>query len=68
MAEHDLYDDDFWRGHNGIMERRQNYFASMTRLDAMSRELTEQAHQEYLDRERRKSTLLPEDEKPSTEF
>jgi hypothetical protein len=57
MADFDIYDDDYWRGSNGTMLRRQGYFEAMDRLDALSRELTEQAHNEYLERERRKAEL-----------
>ena len=55
MADFDLYDDVYWRGSNGIMDAREGFFEAMNRLDALSRELTDQAHNEYL--ERRKAEL-----------
>lgn len=45
--ELDIYDDDYWRGFDGIMERRQPYFASMRYLAELSRQLSRQADEEY---------------------
>ena len=47
----DIFDDDYWRGFAGIMERRKGYFDAMHRLDELSRKLTRQADEEYEQRQ-----------------
>jgi hypothetical protein len=54
----DIYDDDYWRGFAGIMERRQLGFAAMDRLDDLSRQLKQQVDDEH---HRRKALESPED-------
>jgi hypothetical protein len=41
-------DDEFWKSHEGVMARFANFHASMDRLEALSKELTDGAYQEYL--------------------
>lgn len=48
--EVDIFDDDFWKGYAGTMQRRQRGFAAMRRIRDLSDELTRQADEEYQQR------------------
>jgi hypothetical protein len=55
----DIYDDDYWRGFDGIMERRRyGLFAAMVRLDFLSLELSRRADAEF---ERQQATVSSEE-------
>ena len=55
----DIYDDDYWRGFDGIMERRRwGLFPGMDRVDQLSRQLSRQTDDEC---QQRQAAESPED-------
>jgi hypothetical protein len=61
----DIYDDWWWKSSEGRMARRQNYFAAMRHLGELSRQLSQQADEEY---QRRQAAESPEDRKQREEW
>jgi hypothetical protein len=47
------HDDYYWRSFEAAMSRFAGFHDSMNKLDALSKRLTEEAFQEYLERDRR---------------
>ena len=56
MEDHNVNDDDYWKNLDGRRgrERDARFATAMNRLDELSRKLTEESYQEYLNEEERR--------------